>query len=128
MCTQKTKMTKTNLNKNPFLAILKEYTPEQWAKMEQRQQSKDAAENYLKQFFGLKASRVIIANIMVEGRKVKKTGFLTFDEAWDALDYFTITDIIFRTISGLPCKEKDTGEARAYQKKRLKKGLTSCKN
>ncbi|WP_449456265.1 hypothetical protein [Streptococcus suis] len=99
--------------------VYQHYTQEQIEKMEQRQRSKDEAETFLTQLFGQRAAWVMIANIMEQGRRASKNRFLTFEEAWQTLDYKTVTDIIFRVINGLPCAEKDTGEKEALLKARV---------
>lgn len=107
-----------NRKMTTFAIDKSKYTPEKWEQIERRQESKDKAEAFFTNLFGQRAAWVILANVMEQGRRTTKNGYLTFDETWRALGYATAVDIIFRAINGLPCATKDTGEKEAFLKAR----------
>ncbi|MFS1663026.1 hypothetical protein [Streptococcus sp. zg-JUN1979] len=109
-------MTKTIKPKNPFTLCREHYTNEQWKKIKRRQKSKEQAVEFLFPLFGRQATWVMVANIYEQARRQTGNGCMTFEEAWATLDYQTTIDTIFRAIAGLPCRDKDTGELKAYLK------------
>lgn len=100
------------MEKSPF--SLDHYTEEQKEMFKQRQQSKDIADKFFKELFNQGISWVIVANVMAEFMAVHKKSATSFEEAWNALDYQIVMDIVFRAINGLPCKNKDKGEKEAF--------------
>ena len=100
------------MKKSPF--SLDHYTEEQKEMFKQRQQSKDIADKFFKELFNQNISWVIVANVMAEFVAVHGKSATSFEEAWKALDYQMVMDIVFRAINGLPCKSKDKGEKEAF--------------
>lgn len=100
------------MKKSPF--SLDHYIEGQKEMFKQRQQSKDIADNFFKELFNQDISWVIVANVMAEFMAVHEKSATSFEEAWNALDYQIVMDIVFRAINGLPCKSKDKGEKEAF--------------
>ena len=100
------------MKKTPF--SLDHYTEEKKEMFQQRQQSKDIADKFFNELFNQGISWVIVAGVMTEFLIVHGTSATSFEEAWNALDYQIVMDIVFRAINGLPCKNKDKGEKEAF--------------
>lgn len=103
---------KYRVETNPFSKD--RYTPEQLEMFKNRQLSKDKAEAYFTRLYNQHIARVIIANVMAEYTTTFRKSATSFEEAWEALDYQRTTEIVFRSVNGLPCSEKDTGELETH--------------
>lgn len=103
--------------KKIFRAFPDDFTPEQQERIQKCRRSKDKAEDFFISLYGQKIAWIILANVLAEYTNRFRKSAKTFDEAWDKLGYKTVSEIVFRSVNGLPCKAKDTGELSDFIKK-----------
>lgn len=103
--------------KKIFRAFPDDFTPEQQERIQKCRRSKDKAEDFFISLYGQRITWIILANVLAEYTNRFRKSAKTFDEAWDKLGYKTVSEIVFRSVNGLPCKAKDTGELSDFIKK-----------
>lgn len=82
-------------------------TLEQQERFKKRREDKQKALAKLTEKYGSKAADVIFENVHAQFFNQHHKSADTFGQAWDGLDISILSDITYRAVHGLPCKEKD---------------------
>lgn len=82
-------------------------TPEQQERFKKKREDKQKSLAKLTEKYGSKVAEVIYENVHAQFINQHQKSADTFGQAWDGLDSFILSDITYRAVHGLPCKEKD---------------------
>lgn len=87
-----------------FTAKKSDYTPEQWERMQKRNESEERAKAQLSQLYGEHVATMILFNVMACYKNTFKRFADTYEEACDGLGVLVVNDIIYRAVNGLPAQ------------------------
>ena len=87
-----------------FTVKKSDYTPEQWERMQKRNESEERAKTQLSQLYGERVATVILFNVMASYKNTFKRFADTYEEAGDGLGILVVNNIISRAVNGLPAQ------------------------
>lgn len=95
----------TIISENSIFAIKKsDYTPEQWERMQKRNESEERAKAQLSPLYGERVATMILFNVIASYKITFKRFADTYEEACDGLGILVVNDIISRAVNGLPAR------------------------
>ena len=106
----------TIISENSIFTVKKsDYTPEQWERMQKRNESEERAKAQLSQLYGGRVATMILFNVMASYKKTFKRFADTYEEACDGLGILIVNNIISRAVNGLPAQGVERRERENQQ-------------
>lgn len=95
----------TIISENSIFTVKKsDYTPEQWERMQKRNESEERAKAQLSQLYGERVATMILFNVMASYKNTFKRFADTYEEACYSLGILVVNNIISRAVNGLPAQ------------------------